>query len=195
MPGGNDNSARPPGSKRRVSTRVVSLLRCVTATLRALSVAVHLQTTGRPFGVSSAIGRARSLIPALRSPSSQSASAATTLRYASSDAPPRNAQRHRPPAVTKATRCPLRCSSVTMGRGAPRRASLAVRAIVPAEAESRGELATAVAGGKESHCTPDSAAVRGDDAGRSTYQSPPRPLVGQRSSALREAAVNGRARP
>ena len=42
---------------------------------------------------------------------------------------------------------------------------------------SRVETATAVAGGSESHRTPDNAAVSGDDSGDSTYQSPDCPLV------------------
>jgi len=59
--------------------------------------------------------------------------------------------------------------------------------------ESRAGMVTAVAGGSESHGTPASAAVKGDDGGRSTYQSPACPLVGHNNTALR--AVNSRARP
>ena len=97
-----------------------------------------------------------------------------------------------------ATRRLLRCSSVRIGRAGPRRASRAVRATVAVRFESR-ETVTAVAGGNESQRTPASAAVNGEESGRSTYQSPAWPFVGHRRSALlvrgpAGPGVNSRAR-
>src|SRR5438034_7908097 len=175
--------ARPAASKRKVSVRVISPLRSVMATACELSDDVQRQISGRPFGTSRASGTARSLVPPPCAPSSQSTSAATTLRYACSEAPPRNAQRQSPAAATVATRRLLRCSSVRIGCADPRRASRAVRATVAVRFESRATV-TAVAGGKESHRTPARAAVNGEDRGGSTYQSPLWPFVDRKSTRL-----------
>src|SRR5438034_7948256 len=67
-----------------------------------------------------------------------------------------------------------------MGRAGPRRTNRAVSATM-ALVVSRVETATAVAGGSESHRTPDNAAVSGEESGGSTYQSPDCPLVCQTS--------------
>src|SRR5207247_614080 len=88
-------------------------------------------------------------------------------------------------AVTVAMRCPFRSSSVMIGRAAPRRAKRAASATVDA-VESWACTTTAVAGGNESHSTPASAAVNGEESGRSTYQSPGWPFVGHSNTAGRD---------
>jgi len=67
-----------------------------------------------------------------------------------------------------------------MGRAGPRRTNRAVSATI-AVVVSPVETATAVAGGNESHRTPDNVAVSGEESGGSTYQSPDCPLVCQTS--------------
>src|SRR5439155_4046862 len=96
-----------------------------------------------------------------------------------------------PAAGTVATRRLFRCPRVRTGRAGARRAGRAVRATVAVRFESR-ETVTAVYGGNESQRTPASAAVKGVESGRSTYQSPAWPFVGHRRSALlvRGPAVN-----
>src|SRR2546430_3549758 len=183
MPGGSASSARPPASKRSVSTRDFPSCSSVMASARGSSALVQRHTNGSPLGVSRVTGTARSLLPAPRSPSNQSTNPATRPRYASSDAPPRNAQRHKPAALTVAVRLPPpRSSSVTMGRGTPRRASRAVSATAALESRGFG-IPAAVAGGGESHTIPDSVPASGDAGGRSTYQSPAWPSVDHTSLA------------
>src|SRR5439155_680245 len=104
-PGGSDSSARPVASKRSVSVRLVPAAVNVTVTSRGEPAPVQRHATGIPLGAACVTGTNLShpLAPPARS---QSANAATTARYASALAPPRNAQRNRPAAATVARRAP-----------------------------------------------------------------------------------------
>src|SRR5438105_3429442 len=193
-PGGSDSSARPVASNRSVSMRLLPPAVSVTTSSCGGPDSVQRHTIGIPLGASRITGTNFSHLP---SPpvSSQSAKAATTARYASALAPPRNAQRNSPDAATAARRAPPGCDSTITGRAAPRRARRAVStttaALSPVGGRARSD--TAAAGGSESHATPASAPASGDGSGARTYQSPswPRwvghvstaPLVGNRSSA------------
>src|SRR5205814_6329002 len=193
-PGGSDSSARPVASNRRVSVRLAPPAASVTTASCGDPEPLQRHATGVPFGTAFATGTNRSLLPA-PSTSSQSASAATTARYASALAPPRNAQRNNPAAATVARRAPPTCDRTITGRAAPRRASRAL-STTTAELSPGGTGArsdTAAAGGSESHATPASAPASGDGSGACTYQSPSRPpCVGHVSTA---PFTGGRTRP
>src|SRR5437763_6246174 len=190
-PGGSDSSARPVASNRRVSVRLLPAAASVTTASCGDPEPLQRHATGVPFGTAFATGTNRSRLPA-PSTSSQSASAATTARYASALAPPRNAQRNSPEATTVARRAPPDCDSAITGRAAPRRASRAVSTTTAELSPATARSATAAAGGSESHATPANAPASGDGSGGCTYPSPswPRcvghvstaPLVGKRSS-------------
>src|SRR2546422_621073 len=102
-PGGSDNSACPVASKRSVSVRLVPAAVNVTVTSRGEPAPAQRHATGMPLATSCVTG---TNLSQLASPpaSSQSANAATTARYASALAPPRNAQRNSPAAATVARR-------------------------------------------------------------------------------------------
>src|SRR5207249_11826420 len=104
-PGGSDSSARPVASKRSVSVRLVPAAVNVTVTSRGEPAPVQRHATGIPLGAACVTGTNLSHPPAPPA-RSQSANAATTARYASALAPPRNAQRNRPAAATVARRAP-----------------------------------------------------------------------------------------
>src|SRR6266702_7692902 len=126
---------------------------------------------GRPLATTRATGTTLSPFPLPPSPSSShSASAAMSARYASSLAPPRNAQRYSPAPAILTRRWPPRSVSNSTGRAGPRRARRAVSATT---VELSGVVgASAASGGSESHVTPASAKLSGDAGGGSAYQSP-----------------------
>src|SRR2546423_5626476 len=191
-PGGGDSWARPVASTRRVSVRLAPPAASVTTASCGDPEPLQRHATGVPFGTALTTGTNRSLLPA-PSTSSQSANAATTARYASALAPPRNAQRNNPDAATMARRAPPACDSTITGRAAPRRASRAV-STTTAELSPGGTGArsdTAAAGGSESHATPANGPASGDGSGGCTYQSPSRPpCVGHVSTAPFTGAAN-----
>src|SRR5256885_2273782 len=147
-PGGSDSSARPVASNRSVSMRLLPPAVSVTTSSCGGPDSVQRHTIGIPLGASRITGTNFSHLP---SPpvSSQSAKAATTARYASALAPPRNAQRNSPDAATVARRAPPGCDSTITGRAAPRRARRAVStttaALSPVGGRARSD--TAAAGG------------------------------------------------
>src|SRR5690242_1577738 len=149
---------------------------------RGSPAALQRQRNGRPLATSSVTGVARSLFPAPRSPISQSANPATSARYASSLAPPRNAQRHSPLAVTVAERRPSRSRNSTTGRAAPCRPRLAVSPATAPESGVSGS--TPLSGGSESHASPASAAASGDAAAGAAYQSPGAPGAAGHANTL-----------
>src|SRR6266705_1995588 len=177
---------------RSVSTRGAAGPARSSTTSRGVPDPTQRHSSGIPFGTSYVTGRNRSPLPAPPA-NSQSVTPATSARYASALAPPRNAQRYSPPAATIARRAPPRSDSTTTGRGGPRRASRAVSAtIVPLSGASS---LSEVAGGSESHATPPSAPARGEGPGGWMYQSPScRRPSGHRSTAppgARRAKVAG----
>src|SRR3989475_2186910 len=95
--------------------------------------------------------------------------------------------------MTVAIRPPLHSSSVTIGRGGPRRASRATSATDVAGVEWGVSATTGAAGGNESQSTPAGAAVKGEDSGSPTYQSPGWPFVGHNSPAFLDPPLNARA--
>src|SRR3989441_6661418 len=161
-PAGNSSSARPVASKRSVSVRVVPPAVNVTARSRGDPEPVQRHASGMPFDTSYVSGATRSLLPA-PSASSQSVNAATSARYASALAPPRNAQRNTPAAATVASRAlppppfPARSERTSTGRGAPRRARRAVSTTTAVLSEGSARSDTAAAGASESHAIPPSA--------------------------------------
>src|SRR2546427_568135 len=181
-PGGSDNSACPVASKRSVSVRLVPAAVNVTVTSRGEPAPAQRHATGMPLATSCVTG---TNLSQLASPpaSSQSANAATTARYASALAPPRNAQRNSPAAATVARRAlppaPSCSDSTTTGRGVPRRARRAVSTTTAALSVGRGRARsdTAAAGASESHAIPASAPASGDGPAGCTYQSPSWPRV------------------
>src|SRR5437773_876346 len=181
-PGGSDNSARPVASKRSVSVRLVPAAVSVTVTSRGEPAPAQRHATGIPLDTSCITGANVSPLPS-PPPSSQSASAATSARYASALAPPRNAQRNSPAAATVARRAlppaPSCSDSTITGRGVPRRARRAVSTTTAAlsAGEGRARSDTAAAGASESQAMPASAPASGDGSGGCTYQSPSWPRV------------------
>src|SRR3989442_8078678 len=179
-PGGNSSSARPVASKRNVSVRVVPPAVNVTARSRGDPEPVQRHASGMPFDTSYVSGATRSLLPA-PSASSQSVNAATSARYASALAPPRNAQRNSPAAATVAWRAlppfSVRSERTSTGRGAPRRAWRAVSTTTAVLSRGSARSDTAAAGASESHAIPPSAPASGDGPGSWTYQSPSWPCT------------------
>ena len=152
-----------------------------STTSRAAPDPAQRQTVGMPFGTSYVTGTNLSPLPSPFS-SSQSVSPATSARYASALAPPRNAHRYSPPTAITARRRPSRSESSSTGRGGPRRASRAVSATT-AELSIWAASARDAAGGSESQAIPASAVASGEGPGVCTYQSPscrpPPPAAGQ----------------
>jgi len=69
-----------------------------------------------------------------------------------------------------------------------------ISAMAPLQNGANMPQGVAVAGGNESHSTPASAAVNGEESGRSTYQSPAWPFVGHSKTAGLDPPVNARDR-
>src|SRR2546426_801573 len=145
-PAGSSSSARPVASKRNVSVRGVPAAVNMTARSRGDPEPVQRHASGMPFGVSYVTGRNLSPLPS-PSASNQSVRDATSARYASALAPPRNAQRNSPAATTVAWRAlppppfPERSERTSTGRGAPRparRAGSPTTAVLSGGGEARG---------------------------------------------------------
>src|SRR3989442_1257628 len=167
-PGGNSSSARPVASKRNVSVRVVPPAVNVTARSRGDPEPVQRHASGMPFDTSYVSGATRSLLPA-PSASSQSVNAATSARYASALAPPRNAQRNSPAAATVAWRAlrqrrsPPAGSDSTNARTGTRATSLRVRARKRLS-QSGGEASSTTEGGGLTSSTNTRASSRGSES-------------------------------